>query len=219
MTERLLLLDSVSDTLRLSLTDGEGRVVFDRAERYDSQRYHSAILFPLLQEGLSAAGYPLRALTGVGVNTGPGSFTGIRTSLSVVQTLAQWLPIPVYVFNHFELLADATEPTQVVLNALRGNVYTATLAHTPQGPHYTQLPAWIPLAELALSLRPVASSSLDLPQAHPAEAIHTPQAMARLIAQASGYYQQQPLAPLYLQPPNITLKKSLLQFLPKQTTP
>ncbi len=43
-------------------------------------------------------------ITELAVITGPGSFTGIRTALTVAKTMATVLGIPVYAFNNFELV-------------------------------------------------------------------------------------------------------------------
>lgn len=57
--------------------------------------YGSQVLLPLIMKLLKAADCKLEALKGIEVETGPGSFTGIRVGVSVANALGFALNIPV----------------------------------------------------------------------------------------------------------------------------
>lgn len=52
-------------------------------------------LLPLIEKILTKNRLTLKDLTGIKVNTGPGSFTGLRVGISVANALAFSLKIPV----------------------------------------------------------------------------------------------------------------------------
>ena len=52
-------------------------------------------LLPLIEEKLKEKGKKLRDISEVEVNTGPGSFTGLRVGVSVAQAIAWDLDIPI----------------------------------------------------------------------------------------------------------------------------
>jgi len=53
------------------------------------------VVLPLLEELLKKHQLTLQDLTGIEVNPGPGSFTGIRVGISIANTLGYLLHIPV----------------------------------------------------------------------------------------------------------------------------
>ncbi|TAL38657.1 MAG: tRNA (adenosine(37)-N6)-threonylcarbamoyltransferase complex dimerization subunit type 1 TsaB [Spirochaetes bacterium] len=59
-----------------------------------AERSHSATLFDLVRRALEAVGLDVREIELIGVGIGPGSFTGIRISVSAARTLAQVLGVP-----------------------------------------------------------------------------------------------------------------------------
>jgi tRNA threonylcarbamoyladenosine biosynthesis protein TsaB len=52
-------------------------------------------VLPLLEELLTQRHLELKDLTGIEVNPGPGSFTGVRVGVTIANTLAWILKIPV----------------------------------------------------------------------------------------------------------------------------
>ena len=68
----------------------------------DEQRFETASkegssqkLLPFIEEILNKEGKEIKDVTEIEVNTGPGSFTGLRVGVSVANTLGWALGIPV----------------------------------------------------------------------------------------------------------------------------
>lgn len=53
------------------------------------------VVLPMLESMLKKHGLQVKNITGIEVNTGPGSFTGIRVGISIATTLGFLLNIPV----------------------------------------------------------------------------------------------------------------------------
>ena len=88
-------------------------------------------LFPLLEEMLAGADRSWGDLTGLGVGTGPGNFTGIRISVAAARGLALSLGIPAAGVSRFEVAAEGrTPPVRVTVPAPRDQVYLAQLTET-----------------------------------------------------------------------------------------
>lgn len=58
-------------------------------------KYGSQVLLPLITKLLRTTNYDLQTLKGIEVETGPGSFTGLRVGVSVANALGFALNIPV----------------------------------------------------------------------------------------------------------------------------
>lgn len=78
-------------TISVSLKKG-GKVVGSLSQE---NKYGSQVLLPLIMELLRTTNNEPRTLKGIEVETGPGSFTGIRVGVSVANALAYSLNIPV----------------------------------------------------------------------------------------------------------------------------
>lgn len=87
----------------------------------DEKNYHSAYLISTIKE----MGFEPSAIKYLIVNCGPGSFTGIRATLSVAKVMAQELNIPVVGLNSCEILlkAGSMENSAVLLDARRSMYY------------------------------------------------------------------------------------------------
>ncbi|MBI3103933.1 tRNA (adenosine(37)-N6)-threonylcarbamoyltransferase complex dimerization subunit type 1 TsaB [Candidatus Daviesbacteria bacterium] len=70
----------------------EGKVM---AELSKQNEYGSQVLLPLILRLLKTVNCNLKTLKGIEVETGPGSFTGLRVGVSVANALAYSLNIPV----------------------------------------------------------------------------------------------------------------------------
>lgn len=218
----LLFLDTATNHMMVGISVDQ-TFVYQYQETQSSHRYHSAILIPTLQEALAEAGLSINDIQGIGVNIGPGSFTGVRTGIVTARTLAQFLKGPLFAFNSFELLAETSEETVIFQDALRGNAYHATLQLTPDGPHYIEAPALVSLDDLSPATlkgkRVLISQSMaewfepyrETAQIQEIESLtfFTPAKMLSLVQNHAKAFETdwRQLSPLYLQSPNITIRK------------
>ena len=88
----ILLLDTSTPTCQLALYDGDTCVY---QEDWPVGRELAEQLLGHLQQILANHETSLATLTGIGVLKGPGSFTGLRIGLSVLNTLADDQSIPI----------------------------------------------------------------------------------------------------------------------------
>lgn len=219
MNDLTLFIDTTTSRLMLALGNASGLTATQDVP-CDSHRYHSALMIPAIEDMLKDNGFTVADLTALAVNTGPGSFTGIRTGMITARTMAQFMHLPVHAFNTFELLAaDYEYPVAIYLDALRGRAYHATLCWGEQGAQYwRQPPGMVLLTEDVpsppMQARLLVSPGLESyfpwvrPNIVPAD-FFSPTAMAQLMARyGQGFVRDwQEILPLYLQEPSITLKK------------
>ncbi|HEX6642661.1 MAG TPA: tRNA (adenosine(37)-N6)-threonylcarbamoyltransferase complex dimerization subunit type 1 TsaB [Thermoanaerobaculia bacterium] len=90
---------------------------------------HAEALLPAIDYALASAGIAKRALGGVVVGGGPGSFTGLRIAAATAKALVQSLDVPLFAASGLlaqaALLADAGAPVCALFDARRGEVYAA----------------------------------------------------------------------------------------------
>ena len=131
-----LLMDTTQARLMLALSHAE-KLIARFEDSHTSHQYHSSTLHPHLMALLVEGGLHVRDLKAVVVNLGPGSFTGIRTGIVVARTLGQFLPVSLYGFSTFELIAAQEtlreKPITVLLNAFRQRYHKASLVITANG--------------------------------------------------------------------------------------
>lgn len=213
----VLHLDTTTAQLHVALSQA-GEILFEQCLPCESHRYHSAMLVPTIQALLASAGLSVNDLAALAVNQGPGSFTGIRTGVITARTMAQFLQVPVYQFNTFELLAAQHDrPVAIYLDAIRGRAYHARLQIEPSGTYYQQPPTLVQLDAAALpeadTLNVISPTLAEFFADRPIHRISgdwRPQAaMLRLMGQSPAAYRQDwsAVRPLYIQEPSITLKQ------------
>jgi len=123
----ILGIDTSSATLKLGLQLQQEIVV----REIDQQPRHAQVILPEILGFLSAHGLTLTELTGLAYSQGPGSFTGLRIGLGVVQGLAYGLGLPVVPVPSMMVLAAAagaiaqTDQIFVAVHAREDEVYGA----------------------------------------------------------------------------------------------
>ncbi len=92
-TSVILHLDtSRSDVLRVALEDaGVRRIVNER----DITVTQAQEALPLIEELLSRSKHTLDDITAIQVNTGPGSYTGLRVGVAIANMLGALLGVPI----------------------------------------------------------------------------------------------------------------------------
>lgn len=89
----------------------------------DEKNYHSVYLISEIQNILNENNLKIENLDGIGVNIGPGSFTGIRVCLTVATVMAGQLNLKLVGVPSVEILSKIIEGKNcpVFLDARRGN--------------------------------------------------------------------------------------------------
>jgi tRNA threonylcarbamoyladenosine biosynthesis protein TsaB len=165
---RLLALDASTEACSVALLE-DGRSIGRSSEL---GRGHAEEILRMVNAVLGEAGASLGSLDGIAAGVGPGSFTGVRISVSVAQGLAFGAGLPVVPVSTLEALAlreidHGAERVLACLDARMGEVYFEAFASdreralvslgTPAvGPPSTvSLPAWpTDLGESADRLEP-----------------------------------------------------------------
>lgn len=80
----ILLLDTSTALCRLTLVTSEQQFV----DEWQADRTLAKNLLGYVQERLASQGKTFADITGIGVYQGPGSFTGLRIGLTVLNTIA-----------------------------------------------------------------------------------------------------------------------------------
>ena len=135
-----LLIDTSQSALILSLLLPEGR----RLDSLDlnpqiAPNQHASRFFPVLEELLAQAKLGISDIRGLALNTGPGSFTGLRVGLTFARMFVRFAtqPIGCAVLNPFELFAATSalrgKRVMILMNAYRGQHYQAVLSIAESG--------------------------------------------------------------------------------------
>lgn len=87
----ILLLDTSTPICRLTLVDGQRRY----ESEWQAERQLALGLLAYIEAQLAEQGRALSDVVGIGAFKGPGSFTGLRISLAVLNTMADALDVPI----------------------------------------------------------------------------------------------------------------------------
>lgn len=158
----------------------------------------------LLRESTSG-----RTITDIAVCTGPGSFTGLRTSIALAQGFAAGLGIQLWGIPawdaYSESLADLNRPLWVVVRARRGRFFLlqnsgSTEAFADEDLPLPQRPIAIAgeEAELAVILLSSRGADVTVASTHPPDALCV--GLAALRHKRNGT-PPSPALPLYVDPP------------------
>lgn len=111
------------------VTFGEDeKIIITKALSSDEEKYHSAYLVPELLNLLKQEKITFGDIDVIGINEGPGSFTGIRICTVIARTAAQQLGIKVIPVPSLEILARINKTDKdalVLLDARKNKVYAA----------------------------------------------------------------------------------------------
>src|SRR5207248_2632342 len=122
--ERFLIIDTAHRRGQVAVALGERLA---GASHLEEARRHARDLVPRAHELLREQGWTARDLTGVIVNLGPGSYTGLRVGLMSAKTLAYATGcalVGVGSFAAIALQAPAAAPTvDVLADAQQGKIY------------------------------------------------------------------------------------------------
>lgn len=87
----IVLLDTSTPACKLSLIDGTTR----HDDEWQADRTLADNLLSYLRDQLAEQGKTFQDISGIGVYEGPGSFTGLRIGLTVMNTIADSQSVPI----------------------------------------------------------------------------------------------------------------------------
>ena len=112
---------------------GEDKKIIESKEILSNEKnYHSAYLISMIAEILKRNNKTPEDVKVIGVNIGPGSFTGIRLGIAYAKGLAMGLNVPVVPVNAFELYLYDAPDAFVAIDSGRGDFFVAADGLAPQ---------------------------------------------------------------------------------------
>lgn len=177
----LLVLDSCGERASVALFLRDTLV----AEKVLEERAASTVLLRAVREILEVAKIGLGQLGGVGVVSGPGSFTGVRVGVAMAKGLCEAARLPVAAVSRLAVLGQAAGLGDgfALLDAGRGQVYVARFDKGEPGREFI---AELSIAELCVAERCVAELVEIESQWHGAEVAVTTPRLAQQMAGITG---------------------------------
>lgn len=133
-TLRVLGIDTATRHASIGIWE-DGEILAERTETKVAS--HAALVLPLLETVLAEAEVEVADLDAIAVSGGPGSFTGLRISLSVAKGLALATGALVVGVSTLEALArtvaDRSGTIWTLLDARKGEVYAASFEASVRG--------------------------------------------------------------------------------------
>lgn len=127
-------------------------------------RRHAETLVPAIRFICEGSDIDLREISVIAVDVGPGLFTGLRVGIATAKAMASALRVPMIGLSSLDLLAHQVRfsPRLIVpvVDARRGEVFSATYRHVPGGVQRLTEPQVWTAAELANDLRSTNSDAL-----------------------------------------------------------
>jgi len=114
-----------SSTSSASLALGDDHQIFERA--HGLPRGHVEFMNQALADLLQESGWSFQDLDLIALDQGPGSFTGLRVSVSLARSLCYLLTKPCFLTQSIDLLAmrSPTEPCLVGINAYKNLIFSS----------------------------------------------------------------------------------------------
>jgi tRNA threonylcarbamoyladenosine biosynthesis protein TsaB len=180
--------------------DGQERVRVEIADR--DFRARGAVA--LVQDALSGAGLKPEAIDRIAVGLGPGSYTGIRSAISIAQGWQLGLNTGVVGVGSFDILAatalvaGAKDRARLVVDAQRNEVYSVVYDLSGQFPHAVDPIAIAPAA--SLSGQPIVGPEATRWSLVARDLLPSAIVLARLAHASSVTIPAEKLEPIYLRP-------------------
>lgn len=115
-----LLLDSSNTSLSVGIESKGELLGFISYEAWQAQSEH---MIPEIDNLLKKYSLTRKDISGVVTSIGPGSYTGVRISLTIAKVIALCLDVPVYPVSSLRVLKDNDKPSICLINARSGRSY------------------------------------------------------------------------------------------------
>ena len=120
---KILAFDTCLDKMYVVLRT-EDRILSSEIVENTDSKYHSAFLISTISRILQENNVKPKDLDVIGINIGPGSFTGIRACTTVARVMAQQLNIKAIGVSSLEILSKITKENPLVaLDARKNKAY------------------------------------------------------------------------------------------------
>lgn len=112
---KILAFDTCLDKMYVTLAEND-KILSSKIITNKDNKYHSAFLISTIKEILKENNLTPDEINALGVNIGPGSFTGIRACTTVARIMAQQLKIKAVGISSLEILSQiAPNPEQAIV--------------------------------------------------------------------------------------------------------
>lgn len=119
----ILVFDTCLDKMYVTLRT-EKEILSSKVIENRDNKYHSAFLISTINEILVENNLTPQKLDILGINIGPGSFTGIRACTTVARVMAQQLNIKAIGVSSLEIISKITDKNSLVaLDARKNKAY------------------------------------------------------------------------------------------------
>ncbi len=115
-----LLLDSSNTSLSVGLEKDGALLAFTSYEAWQEQSEH---MIPEIDKLMESNSVSRKDITGVVVSIGPGSYTGVRISLTIAKVIALALEVPIYPVSSLRVLKNNDLPSICLINARSNRSY------------------------------------------------------------------------------------------------
>lgn len=210
------------------VTFGEDeKIIIAKALSSDEEKYHSAYLVPELLNLLKQEKITFGDIDVIGINEGPGSFTGIRICTVIARTAAQQLGIKVIPVPSLEILARINKTDKdalVLLDARKNKVYAAVYdkngaeKSAPHALNIDELDELIKLNDFEIitdsSIHKLLEGKNISSTNYEADNYELGKYLYNIVCEKSkndNDYHWAKAKPLYIQPPSITMPKKVVQ--------
>ena len=179
----------------------DGEIISSRIVENKDNKYHSAFLISTLQEIMSENNIKPQDIDLIGVNIGPGSFTGIRACVTVARVMAQQLNCKAVGVSSLEILSKISDNNPLVaLDARKNCAYLYYNGEIKGAVPVDEVKNIISKGDYTVitdnKLKPVLGGISYQENSYPLGEI-----LARLAEQKNAEGNWRKLKPLYIQPP------------------
>lgn len=115
-----LLLDSSNTSLSVGIESNGKLIGYTSYEAWQAQSEH---MIPEIDNLMTKYGITRKDITGVVTSIGPGSYTGVRISLTIAKIISLTLGVPVYPVSSLRVLKNGKRGSVCLINARSGRSY------------------------------------------------------------------------------------------------
>ena len=115
-----LLLDSSNTSLSVGF-EKDGKLL--GYSSFEAWQVQSEYMVPEIDKLMTKLGLTRRDISGVVTAIGPGSYTGVRISLTIAKIVSLACECPIYPVSSLRVLKDGENPSICVINARSGRSY------------------------------------------------------------------------------------------------